>query len=315
MKQEIQFAIDTDGLHGYTDSHLAALWHIGQANPAPIEDRNAAELAEAIGREIILRFLVRTPPELWAHQGSHHFSVAMSRQHATASAAEDHFVTVPDTTLPDGRFVPSFKYAKYPCSKGLDGKIVFDASPKPWVNINYHDAALECHTQGYQLSRETQELAIRLNVAQQDSNWTGGKVGVGKVCQGLHKGTVSSAQAADYSSDDPEERSWHWLSNGERVYGLAGNIWTWTFDDVQGNDQGVVAGRIAADSISLTTAPYPSEKKGMGYRPSGGADWSGHALIRGGYWHSGDDAGVFYLDGGWPGGGGNSVGFRCTKPA
>lgn len=229
--------------------------------------------------------------------------------------ASEHWVRVCAMILPDGRIVPPFKYAKYPCSKGTDGKIALDASAKPWVNIKYADAVGACKAAGYQLTRETQELAIRLNISQQDINWTGGKVGDGKIYQGIHKGNVSSAQAADYVSSDPEERSWHELSNGERVYGLAGNIWTWTFDDVQGNDQGIVAGRIAADSISLTTAPYPSEKKGMGYRPTGGVDWSGYALVWGGCWGSEDYAGVFYLSFDWPDYGGYSVGFRCTKPS
>jgi hypothetical protein len=72
MKTTVTFDIDTDKLGGYHDQHLAALWHIAQANPAPIEDRNAGELAELIGREIIRRFLKHTSPELWEHQGAHH---------------------------------------------------------------------------------------------------------------------------------------------------------------------------------------------------------------------------------------------------
>lgn len=231
-----------------------------------------------------------------------------------ADPTTSDWVTVPETALPDGRVVPSFKYAKYPCSKGADGQIVLDASAKPWVNIKVADAASACESAGYRLTRETQELAIRLNVAQQDINWTGGKVGEGKIYQGIHKGKVSSAQTADYVSDDPEERSWHQLSNGERVFGLAGNVYTWAFDDVQGNDQGIVAGRIAKNSISLTTAPYPSREKGMGWRPDSEASWSGHALLRGGYWSSEDRAGVFNLLNDWPGDDGGSVGFRCTKP-
>lgn len=71
MKTSITIDIDTDGLASVTDSHLAALWHVGQANPAPITDRSAGQLAELIGREIIRRWLDRTGAELWAHQGAH----------------------------------------------------------------------------------------------------------------------------------------------------------------------------------------------------------------------------------------------------
>lgn len=71
MKTAIAFVIDTDELPGVTDSHLAALWHIAQANPADLADRDAGEVVEHIGREIIRRFLASTPSELWRHQGRH----------------------------------------------------------------------------------------------------------------------------------------------------------------------------------------------------------------------------------------------------
>jgi hypothetical protein len=225
---------------------------------------------------------------------------------------EEHFVTVAETTLPNGRIVPAFKYAKYPASKDDSGALQLSASAKPWVSVSFSDAAAACAAAGYQLARESQELAIRLQVVQQAENWTGGAVGVGKVFQGLHKGTVRSAQAADYVSDDPEERSWHVLANGEKVYGLAGNIYTHVYDDVQGDSRGLCT-RIADDSPSLTTAPYPSCVNGMGYRPDGARDWSGGALIRGGFWIVGDDAGVFGLNHAYPSYASDYVGFRCTK--
>lgn len=73
MKARITFEIETDGLESYGDSYVAQLWHIAQANPAdPMTDLDAGRLAETIGREIIRRFLERTTPELWHHQGSHY---------------------------------------------------------------------------------------------------------------------------------------------------------------------------------------------------------------------------------------------------
>ena len=71
MKTTITFEIDTDRLAGYTDEHLAELWYIAQANPKPIEDRDASDLAEHIGREIIRRWIRETPLPLWNHQGRH----------------------------------------------------------------------------------------------------------------------------------------------------------------------------------------------------------------------------------------------------
>lgn len=67
----ITFEVDTDSMGHVTDAHIAQLWHIAQANPAPFGDRNACEFAEAVGREIVRRWLACTPPELWTHQGRH----------------------------------------------------------------------------------------------------------------------------------------------------------------------------------------------------------------------------------------------------
>lgn len=72
-KVSITLDIDTAALAGYSDSHLMTVWHLAQANPAPLEDRAAGELVEHIGREIIRRWLKRIEPKLWHHQGRHHY--------------------------------------------------------------------------------------------------------------------------------------------------------------------------------------------------------------------------------------------------
>jgi hypothetical protein len=72
MKASITITFEADDLQGYTDQHLAALWHVAQANPEDgFQSREPGELAEKIGREIIRRFLAQTPPALWSHQGCH----------------------------------------------------------------------------------------------------------------------------------------------------------------------------------------------------------------------------------------------------
>lgn len=78
MQHEVTFKIDTDKLPHYTDEHISSLWHIAQANPAPIRDRAAGELAEHIGREIIRRWLRWAGAPLWNHQGRHYHSVALA---------------------------------------------------------------------------------------------------------------------------------------------------------------------------------------------------------------------------------------------
>ncbi len=71
MKTAVTIEVDTDTLHNVTDAHLVNLWHVAQANPAPMADRDAGQLVEEVGREIIRRFIAERTPELWARQGAH----------------------------------------------------------------------------------------------------------------------------------------------------------------------------------------------------------------------------------------------------
>jgi hypothetical protein len=73
-KTEVTIEIDPDRLPRYTDTHLAMLWHVAQANPADqFDDQTAGRLVEKIGREIIRRWLKAAEPELWHHQGEHYY--------------------------------------------------------------------------------------------------------------------------------------------------------------------------------------------------------------------------------------------------
>lgn len=227
--------------------------------------------------------------------------------------ANSELITVPQVTLPNGQVIPSFQTFKYPASRAENIVPVSDPLEAPWVNVSYNQARAIAVCFGLELLRETQALAIAFDISQQDINWTGGKVGEGSIYQGLHKGTVRNAQPGTYESRDPEERRWHQLSNGERIYDFSGNCYSWIFDDVQGDENGIVGKKFSRDSPSIAIAPYPSMTKGIGWRPDPGADWSGDALIRGGFWLSRAYAGVFSLVGDVPGGRDGGVGFRCTK--
>ena len=206
----------------------------------------------------------------------------------------DVFITCPEVTLPCGTVVPSFKVGKYLASKNKDGQIVVNGG-KPWVRHSYDEARSAYEAAGYKLITETQWLALAWDISQQDCNWTKGKVGKGKVFRGLHKGTVSCAQVADFVSPRKSERRTLTLSNGEEIFDLAGNIWEWVFDDVQGDADGVVRNGVKAESPTLTAAPYPSEKKGMGYRGSGAYMRGEFVPIRGGSWSVAASSGVFAL--------------------
>jgi hypothetical protein len=223
-------------------------------------------------------------------------------------------VTIPQTTLPGGRVVPAFQVGKYLTSKSEQGKLAINAANTPWVCINFEEAKAEAKKAGLSLITESQALALAYQIAIQDENWTGGKVGAGKLYQGRRKAPWnSSAQPGFIEPTDPDERRWFALPDGQQIYDVAGNAFTWVFDDVQGDENGLIAKPFAKDSPSLVI-PYPTEDKGQGWTPPVGSIWSGRALIRGGYWRSESDAGAFRLGNVWPGSRDFSVGFRCTKP-
>ena len=221
------------------------------------------------------------------------------------------FITIPEVTLPNGTVVPSFMVGQFACGKGEDGKAVITAEAIPWVNINFKEAKVACAEIGGNAITERQWLAIAHDVATQDCNWTGGKVGVGSLFQGLRNDTVDEAQPGTYDSPDETEQRWLTLSNGERICDLNGNLYQWVFDDVQGDENGIIAHNFPKDSPSITTPQFPSRKNGMGDYEVW--DWSGYALIRAGRWYSGSYAGVFNLGVVWPSYRLAYVGFRCTK--
>jgi formylglycine-generating enzyme required for sulfatase activity len=250
-----------------------------------------------------------------------------SEQRAAAAVVEQNlFVTVPETTLPcvivggaitrPSITVPAFQVGQYLCSKGADGKAVVSATGAPWVEINYADARKACADAGFALITELQALSLAFNLFQQDMNWTGGEVGLGDMFQGLRLDLddVDEPYAAGFVSRDPSERRGFFLGDGQLVMDAAGNAYTWVFDDVQGDENGLIAQAFAADSPSIATAPFASMERGMGWRPRADTDWSGYALVRGGCWFSVSVAGVFSLYRDWPDSDRGVVGFRCTKP-
>lgn len=220
--------------------------------------------------------------------------------------ADNQFIPIPETVLPGGHIVPAFRVQQYHHSVMKDGV--------PAVRVSYHDAIVAAQIgDGAQLIRESQALAIAYNIAAKDENWTGGKVGAGKLYQGFRNAEWRrGAQPRDFTPSDADERRWHVLPGGHRIYDFAGHLYTWVFDDVQGDERGLIAKPFAKDSPSIVI-PYPTEDKGQGWTPRAGADWSGNALIRGGCWRSESRAGVFRLVSDWPGDGGGDVGFRSTK--
>lgn len=70
MKTVIAVNVDTQHLPGFEDEYLASLWHLAHINPAPEGQQEASEMVEAIGREIIRRWLPDTNPPLWDREAN-----------------------------------------------------------------------------------------------------------------------------------------------------------------------------------------------------------------------------------------------------
>lgn len=79
MQTTITLTVDTDHLTSVQDSRLHALWHVAQANPAPMEDRDAGDLVQAITMEIVRRWLKHAPVELYHHQPTNHYWHTLQR--------------------------------------------------------------------------------------------------------------------------------------------------------------------------------------------------------------------------------------------
>ncbi len=64
----VTIKFDTERLQNYTDEHLAQLWHLSQANPAPTGDKEAGLMTAHIGAEILRRWLTAQAPSLYCHR-------------------------------------------------------------------------------------------------------------------------------------------------------------------------------------------------------------------------------------------------------
>ncbi len=227
--------------------------------------------------------------------------------------SNNQFITVPGRALSSGQVVPSFMCGKYFSAIDAEGKVIVTEAAMPKVRISYTAAHKACADAGLALLTLAQSTALALDIASVAENWSGDAVGQGTLMQGLHLGTVRGAVDGVYVSPKESERRGFKMSNGEVIFDVAGHLYTWLFDDVQGDERGVVASKFA-DGSPAVSAPFPSGEQGMGWYPEAGDDWSGYALIRGGCWCSGSSAGVFYLSDGSPVDDSYYVGFRCTLP-
>ena len=154
------------------------------------------------------------------------------------------------------------------------------------------------------------------------------------------KGCHGTEQTCDGQTWNKQRRT-HTLSNGEVIWDVSGNAWEWVKDDNSDDNNGVYgdnaymsqvtrASHTTARSLSggmTTTARVAKDQfgpsrdhsafnsghhGGLGY---GHLNENGGAVIRGGFWESGEYAGVFQVSLAHSNEGGlmaHSIGFRCV---
>jgi hypothetical protein len=98
------------------------------------------------------------------------------------------------------------------------------------------------------------------------------------------------------------------------VYDMVGNLWEWVADWIQGPDGNGVAGAWDPNTVITSSATYGSDGIfGINEAPPS-ADRFPAALVRGGTWNGGADAGVFALfASNGPSNSSSSLGFRCGR--
>ena len=223
----------------------------------------------------------------------------------------------------------------------------------PWRNITPDDAKAACRNKhnitngSCDLLSNRQWMAIARDIEATAANWSGGEVGVGKINRGY---SDKHGSWIPLRIDDPEDHwfgvnssDWsqkrtHVLSNGSIIWDFAGNAYEWVDWETGGETLTLGPNTCSPEQVDLYTvdcadldpndylpgnpanidpANYTMANYGIGgfygtteeARVSGG----GGAAMRGGYYKTGENAGIFRLYLGYSRDyTGDDVSFRCA---
>ncbi len=221
-------------------------------------------------------------------------------------------------------------------------------SGTPWVNINRNQSITECQAlgAGYDLisNAQWQAVAREIELVQTAGvylNWSNGSTsGANAISRGHTDSGPSNALAASIDSDpcfgttntncannahpDFTQKRTHFLSGGEVIWDVAGNVWEWVKQDIvagppyEGGNNFISQQPWTSDlnhpemwgPFANYTTKSSGEYGGLGY---GFLGVSAGAVIRGGDLFNGIGSGVFSanLNNG-PLSSGTTVGFRCV---
>lgn len=218
-----------------------------------------------------------------------------------------------------------FQVMKYE-ARSVDGKANSTASGTPWVNINQIDAMTACSTIGAHLITNNEWTLLARNIESVPSNWSGGVVGSGTLSWGYSAGsgggTFTNTEVAPNTGDgyeynigantvgpsgDHNFKRVFYLSNGQVIWDLAGNVTEWTSDICQmgsGANYWQNSGWFDWNNSNLSdyekgaAGPIGNYTAVNGVGRYWGCDANGNALRRGGQWWNGAYAGIFglYMD-------------------
>lgn len=187
----------------------------------------------------------------------------------------------------------------------------------PWTSITQTGAKNRCEAlgAGYHLLTMPEAQTISRNIENNAWNWTGGAVGSGGLWRGHTDGDPNASQVADTTGDpddDPYvgtgnttpsiERRVHQLSSGQYLWDWSGNLFEWVdMTCTAGAGSGYWYSSAWVEWSDTNLSDYEKVRAG----PAGaytsthntgkyyGCTSTGNAVLRGGYWANGANAGVF----------------------
>lgn len=225
-----------------------------------------------------------------------------------------NYILVPANTT---YFPKQFCVAKYEMKNDGYGTAVSQATGTPWVSIDRPTSRSKCQNlgSGYDMISNDQWQTIARNIASVSSNWDSGTVASGQLNRG-HSDTLPASTLAAVTDDNnpcngtgqtcssstwDSQRRTHTLSNGNKIWDFAGNVWEWVTNDsnVSNGADGYISTmsggdirqtRYGAASGTICASPSSSPFCGMGH---GSFNYTAGAVLRGGNWSSGVSTGVF----------------------